>query len=129
VSFDDLLSILGGTVAFLFFAGFLYFWISTNTKVKRRIWPFFVGVITLFFIVFVYAALPEMIESFDQSIDPEAFQPLFYIFLIALPVLGYLQVRNTKFCSACGKTHFAKEIFIAPRYCSKCGAEINGDGI
>jgi hypothetical protein len=50
----------------------------------------------------------------------------FFLFLIpAVALMTFLNLRNTKFCDACGKTLINQNPFSPPAFCSKCGAALN----
>lgn len=45
--------------------------------------------------------------------------------VVTLAIGGYLGLRNTKFCDACGKLNRDPLLWGPPDYCNKCGVHLN----
>jgi ribosomal protein L37E len=50
--------------------------------------------------------------------------PFILLFGTAIVVITYLNIRNTVFCDACGKTTYNHGWFSKAEYCAKCGARL-----
>ena len=52
--------------------------------------------------------------------------PSFFLLIIgaAIVLIMYLNIRNTIFCDACGKTTYINTWFSRIEYCARCGAKL-----
>ena len=87
-------------------AGLIFFRFSKNGRLKRRLYPFYCGIIGAFMGLFplLVGAPPWM---------PLFLSPLLVGFIV-------LTVRSTKFCEACGATNHSLW-FGRINFCQKCG--------
>lgn len=96
---------------FIFGALILAFWIffhfNKNVKLKRRLWPVFVGI----YAVGLFAIL------IGKGINGV---PLLIISIIGI-YLAKGHIKGTKFCDACGSTLFNHG---ANKHCSSCGGTL-----
>ncbi len=46
------------------------------------------------------------------------------IFLPALALIAFINLKTVKFCDRCGATLYNSNWFVPMRYCSRCGAEL-----
>jgi hypothetical protein len=92
---------------------FLFFQFNRNARLKRTLWPVFVITASALFIVFM------------SSMGFRG--PAWYIFIPAIVLITILNLRNTRFCSTCGRTIHSQNILSPPRFCPKCGSELRRD--
>src|SRR5262245_54978165 len=92
-----------------------FYLLCNNAALKRKVHPPFVIGVSVLFLCFV------VLMDFPH----DAF--FFCLFVPMIVVLTFLNIRNTKFCSACGKTLFSQNPFVPPKFCSKCGANLEND--
>jgi hypothetical protein len=89
-------------------AGFFLF--NRNASLKRRVLPpllIFTGLVFLGFMLLM-------------CFPPE-------VFTVAVPMIvliTLLNMRAIRFCDACGRTLHSQNPFSAPKFCSKCGAQL-----
>ena len=89
-----------------------FFLFNNRAALKRKVHPPLVIGIGALFLGFVVLM--------DFPLDA-----FFYFVLVpAVVLITYLNLRNTKFCSACGKTLISQNPFTRPRFCSRCGADL-----
>jgi hypothetical protein len=94
-------------------AGFLLFHRGNNITFKRRWFPWyvvFVGVLFAGFALFMTAPAGN---------DGKA--PSVFVILPVIALIGYLNIRITKFCGSCGSMVTPFGGFTRPKYCPKCG--------
>jgi len=94
-------------------AGFLLFHRGNNVTFKRRWFPWYIVVIGMLFAGF---ALFTTVSVWKDGKAPSA---LVVSSIIAL--IGYLNIRITKFCGNCGRTVAPFGGLTPPKYCPKCG--------
>jgi len=101
--------IVFGVWAVLVIGSICFFFGSKNAKLKQRVLPWFIaGVGTLFtFVVLFFSGQPDIL----------------LIVVPAVILIGYLNIRMTKFCESCGATVINQAWFTKFRYCSHCAAE------
>jgi hypothetical protein len=87
-----------------------FFSFNKNTALKRRVLPYFVIFTSVLFIIFVWAT--------------GAPAQVFYVFIPAVALIGFINIRNTKFCDSCGRRNYGPNLFSPARFCSKCGAPL-----
>ncbi|HEY5800983.1 MAG TPA: hypothetical protein VIT92_12230 [Burkholderiaceae bacterium] len=88
----------------------LFFWLSRNAPLKRKLFPF---VLLPPFLAFMLIPLRP---------GPLAFRLLFGAALI---YIYWSHLRCTQFCDACGRTVYSRNPFTPARYCQYCGAELH----
>lgn len=89
-----------------------FFFLNNDAALKRKVHPpFVIGVSILFLGFVVLMGTPRNV--------------FFYcIFVPAIVLITFMNLRNTKFCNTCGKTLINQNPFVRPRFCSKCGASL-----
>lgn len=108
---DCVFPVFIGTWILLAIAGFYIFHTRRDARSKRKWWPWWIALVSVLFIGFVAAT---------------GAPPVALAFVIPAAVLiGLLNVRNTRFCGTCGRT--ITEPFTRPKYCSKCGGDLDED--
>jgi hypothetical protein len=102
-------------VSWIAFGLVSWLWIATRSSAEeKRLWHRrFIIVAGILFGAFISFSL----VSWGQS------QALL-IFLPAIVLIGYLNIRFTFFCDACGKTIFSQALFSSGHYCSNCGNKL-----
>jgi hypothetical protein len=90
-----------------------FFFFNNDAALKRKIHPPFVIGVGILFLSFVVL----------MGFPPDAF--FFLVVVPAVILISYLNLRNTKFCSSCGKTLISQNPFMQPKFCSKCGANLD----
>jgi hypothetical protein len=89
--------------------GSFFFILSRNAPLKRRLWPAWMVLVALGFLAFAWGiAGPAM--------------PL--ILLVPIALITFLNLRNMRFCDACGRTVFNAGPFSRAKFCPACGAAI-----
>jgi hypothetical protein len=91
-------------------AGALFFWRSRDTALKRRVYPVFLIGSALVFLAFIF---------FGTRIGSGG--------LIAIPivVLGVaMNLRQVRFCDACGRMVRGSNPLAPPKFCPGCGAPL-----
>lgn len=98
---------------FVFFAtagaGGLFFLLSRNAPLKRRLWPAWIVLVVLTFLAFAWGL-----------VGPAA--PL--LLLVPVAVIIFLNLRNVRFCDACGLTVFNAGPFSRAKFCPGCGSAL-----
>jgi len=105
-----------------FIGGFVGVWIALTVvglwvtyvdkniaRKKRRIPRFIVGA-GLVFAIFVLVTLPDVRVAM--------------FFILAVALITFLNLRQFKVCSTCGKTIHSGMWFDKAEYCPKCGARL-----
>jgi len=110
MSSEEIFPIFFGVWILLGVLSFLLFFMSKNTKLKKKLWPPFVIFAGLLFIGFGYAM------GFDG-------EPLF-IMVPMVVLISFLNIRSAKFCDSCGKTNMNQNLLSPAKFCSKCGEEL-----
>jgi hypothetical protein len=90
------------------FVGFFVFYRSRNAALKER-WhrSFVLGSAVVFAVWALLTGLPASM----------------LLFLVpALALVSWLNLRNTRFCHACGRTVVTAEFWLRPGFCPHCGA-------
>jgi hypothetical protein len=90
-----------------------FFFFNRNAALKRKIHPpftIFVGILFLGFCALMGFAR----------------EPFFFIVMLPMVALiTFLNIRNIRFCDAFGRTIFTQNPFSRPRFCAKCGADLD----
>ena len=107
---DDLFTLFLGLWVVLGLAGFALFTLSRNAALKRRLRPPFIVGTAALFVGYVYLA------------DPGG-EALYFV-VPGVILVGWLNLRMTKFCDACGRTAIHPNIFTRPEFCPRCGAKL-----
>lgn len=92
-------------------SGFVVFFLSRDVNRKRRLFPGFTVLTGILFVGFVWAM------GFSGG-----------IVLAAIPIvalISWLNIRQTRFCDACGRTVVTMFPGQRPRYCHQCGAALD----
>ena len=87
------------------FSAFLFF--NRNAALKRKLVPPLVIGTAVLFLGFVWMV------GFPLYTAPPA-----------VALITYSNIRTTKFCDACGRTAIPSNPIFAPKFCSKCGANL-----
>lgn len=87
------------------------FFVGKNAALKRKYWPPFVIVTGALFIAFAYSM------GFGGS--------SLYVMVPAVALISFLNIRNTRFCDACGQTVVSQNFLVKQEFCSKCGANLS----
>jgi hypothetical protein len=90
----------------------LFFHLSKNAELKRRVWPPLVIGSSLLFLGFTIIMFREAPSNAWLFVIP------------AVAVITFLNFRNTRFCDACGKTIYNSGFFSRSKFCPKCGAKL-----
>lgn len=93
------------------FVSFCFFTFYKNTQVKRKLFaPYiiFVGVLFGGIVLFSTKELWTL-----------------YFLVPSIALISYMNIKNSKFCDACGKLSYNYALFPKMRYCSKCGTELD----
>jgi hypothetical protein len=94
-------------------ASWSFFFFNRNAALKRKVLPPFVVFVGILFLAFT--ALMGL-----------AREPFFFVVMFpAVAVISYLNIRNTQFCDACGRTVLSRNPFFRANFCPKCGAALN----
>jgi hypothetical protein len=99
------------TWVFLGFGNFLFFRFNKNAGLKRFLFPFVVIFATSVLLYFIWTEVN--IRDFE-----------FWIFALISVAIGFLNIKNTKFCNNCGATVFNNRIFQTAKHCPKCEADL-----
>jgi hypothetical protein len=92
--------------------GFLLFYVNPDAAFKKKYFRWFSALTGALFFLFILWT---------------GFLP-YHVFLIIVPVLvliHLLNVRNTQFCGACGRTSYTSHWFTKAQFCSRCGAKLD----
>lgn len=88
-----------------------FFWFNKNAALKRRLWPP-VMILSAFLFLFFISQMGEN-------------APSLFIMTPLAALAAFLNIRGVRFCSECGKIHLPKSLFFPPKYCLKCGADLD----
>lgn len=88
-----------------------FFFLNNNAKLKRRVLPPFAVFAGLLFLGFTW------LMGFPW--------PVFIIGVPSVAWITVLNMRNIKFCDACGRTTFSRNSWSPPQSCSRCGAPLD----
>lgn len=103
---------LFGAVAAIAVPAFLFFHLSRNAALKRQLWPPFMIAFGLLFMAFGWFGAGEGDRAFA----------LLWVAMVVLIVV--LNIRSMKFCDDCGATQMNQNFLSPPKFCSKCGSEL-----
>lgn len=103
--------ILAGIWTTLGLAGTAFFFFGKDAALKRRLWPPYLIVTGVLFLVVVW-----MIDFPQQAM---------YVALPAVALITILNVKSAQFCDGCGKTLMNQNILSKAEFCSKCGASLS----
>ena len=104
----DAMKVLFGIWILLGIGGALFFYGSENAALKRKLYPLFLLLITAVFLGFTFFLQGSL--------------PLFLT--VAVVVIGFMNLRMTRFCDACGRMVVSRAFFVAPKFCQGCGAKL-----
>src|SRR5262245_7282586 len=90
-----------------------FFYLNKDAALKRKVHPPFAIAVGVLFLGFV------MLTGKPRD--------AFFLFVMvpAIALITLLNIRNTKFCSACGKMLVSQNPFAPPKFCTKCGASLD----
>jgi hypothetical protein len=92
-------------------SSFLFFQLNRDSKLKKRVLPFFVVGVGVIFGTF--AAWMSNWQPFVLA---------FFIPMVAL--ITFLNLRTIKFCPSCGRTLYRQPVFAKASFCSHCGSSL-----
>ncbi len=95
----------------IFSAAFFFF--NNDAALKRKVYPPFVVGVGILFLVF-------------GALTGFAKHPFIYVLVPMVGLITFLNLRSTKFCDSCGKTLFNQSPFAPAKFCSRCGANLEG---
>jgi hypothetical protein len=109
------------SVFFLIFViGIILFKINKNMALKRKIFPIW--------IITTYSILGGLMVWFCISTQGKISAHSIIISLVfvipATVLIGYLNIKNTKFCDSCGRMLQNPNWFSKMDYCPKCGSKL-----
>ena len=108
---NEIFPIFFGIWVILGIISFFVFYLSKNSKLKKKLWsPFIIGT-GILFAGFIY------LMGFPNEI--------FYIAAPAIILILVLNIRSAQFCNECGKTIMSQNPFAKVEFCSKCGSKLN----
>ena len=99
-----------GTSVLIFVVSAIYFRLYPNPNLKR-------GFRRGFTIAYGAAFFVLIVLSIGRN-------PVVLVFGAIIALITYLNIRNTVFCDACGKTTYNHAWFERAEYCAKCGARL-----
>lgn len=105
---SDLAKVIIGGWILLGIVGAVFFLGGDNAALKRKLFPYFITLICGVFFVLIW---------FIQGQIPLPF-------FILVPVIGWLNLRMTRFCDGCGRMVISRNLFVSPKYCQGCGARL-----
>jgi hypothetical protein len=89
----------------------LFFWLNKNAKQKRKYFPWWIGFIGVLFGTFVYLM--------------GAPAKIFIIFIPAICLISFMNIKMTKFCDKCGRTIINQMFFSGNfKHCPYCTAKL-----
>jgi nitric oxide reductase large subunit len=88
--------------------GFVLFRGINDVALKNKIWPLWIVFIGILFIAFT-TLMAGHVSWFA---------------IAAVGGISYLNIRNQRFCAACGSQQFNRNLFQPQNFCSKCGAAL-----
>lgn len=90
-----------------------FFFLNHDAALKRKVHPPFVIFVGVLFLVFV-------------ALMGFAHDAFFYVVMVpGVAVISYLNIRNTRFCTTCGKTLYTQNPFTRPHFCTQCGTNLD----
>ena len=92
-------------------SSFLFFQLNRDSKLKKRVLPFFVVGVGVIFGTFA-----------AWMSDWQPFVLAFFLPMVAL--ITVLNLRTTKFCPSCGRTLYRQPVFAKASFCSHCGSSL-----
>ena len=98
VSSDQIFPIFIGVWVTLGLISFLIFFVSKNAERKKKLWAPFIILTGALFIGFSY-----LMGFGGQHL---------YIMVPMVVLISFLNIRSTKFCSACGKTNINQNLHL-----------------
>ncbi len=93
-------------------AGFYLFYLGNDVAFKRKWFPRWIALIGVLFVLFI------ALTGFPMQ-----------MLLFAIPailLISFVNIRQTRFCSSCGRMLWDSTPFSRPDFCSKCGAKLEG---
>ena len=112
MSYLDKVFLVFAVVSVISAIGFgLLLHLSKDVKFKKKVFQFSVISAGAIFIVFAYFI------RFPGEV--------YYFIVPAVFLIIFLNLIATKFCNECGKMAVIHNPFAKPKYCSKCGTELN----
>jgi hypothetical protein len=108
---DKMFSLFIGTWIVLGVVSAAFFFLNNNAELKRKVWVPYLIVVDVLFIGFI------LLMGFPVEV--------LYILGPAIIIITILNMKMVKFCGSCGKTLMSQNFISPPKYCSKCGAELD----
>ncbi len=108
---NDLDSIIFGVWILFAVSGFIFFYVTRDAALKRRVFPWYVCLVAVLFL--------GLVAANGASLG---------LLVIAAPLVAlitFFNARRTRFCDSCGRTVTSHLSFERPRICSKCGAPLD----
>ena len=100
-----------GLFVMLGLIGSIVFFMSKNVIFKKRYFPWYVISIGILFGLSIIMTGIGFIGLI--------------VFLPAIALITFMNLRMTKFCDSCGKTIINRAMFSKVNFCSNCGAKLN----
>jgi hypothetical protein len=92
----------------------LFYMRNRDAALKRRVLRVQMPLVAIAFLAIVVVMLWPHLE-------------VLVIMVPAVALITWLNLRNTKFCDACGATLINQNWLSGPRHCSRCGAPLTPD--
>ncbi len=92
-------------------SSFLFFHFCRNAALKRRLFPPFIVIIGVIFGCFI-------------AYISHAYLQVLFLAIPTISLISFLNIRQTRFCDACGRTLYKQPLFSRPQFCPRCGAEL-----
>lgn len=105
----DVFPVFFAVWALLAIVGAMFFYGGENAALKRRLYPFYIALISVLFIGFTYLIQGQ----------------LSLFMLVMVVIIAIFNLRTIRFCDACGRMIMPRSLFVAPKYCQGCGAKLD----
>jgi len=90
-----------------------FFLLNNDAALKRKVFaPLVIGVGVLFLGVAALTGMP--LDAF-----------FYFVFVPAVALITFLNLRSTRFCDSCGKTVISHIPLARPKFCSRCGSMLD----
>lgn len=94
-----------------------FFWFFRDTRLKRRIYPWYITAVLIVFTTYAFGMMaPIRKDQLLQTIG----------FFVTVMIVGILTVRGTRWCDDCGKMVIDQSLMRIRKHCPRCGAAFDG---